>query len=273
LFKDITEYKKSLQTIKNNQNMLIERERLASLGQLVGGIAHNLKTPIMTISGGLEALKDLIKEYDASIENSSVTKEDHHEIAQEMTSWIEKIKPHCSYMSDIISAVKGQAVQLIDSSSSSFTIGELVNRVHVLMKHEVKQSHCRLNTELGVDKTIVVQGEVNNLVQIIDNIIINAIYAYEGKDGVIDFIINENQGNLEITIRDYGKGISNEVKGKLFKEMVTTKGKNGTGLGLYMCYSTIKGRFGGNIWFDSEENKGTSFYISIPIKNLEYIQG
>ena len=60
--------------------------------------------------------------------------------------------------------------------------------------------------------------------------------------------------------------MNEETKNKLFKEMVTTKGKNGTGLGLYMSYSTIKGKFGGDINFTSEENVGTTFTITIPIK-------
>ena len=59
--------------------------------------------------------------------------------------------------------------------------------------------------------------------------------------------------------------MSKEVQNKLFKEMITTKGKNGTGLGLYMSYSTIKGKFNGNITFESKEGVGTTFTITIPI--------
>lgn len=66
LFKDVTQHVQDRTTIENNQNILMERERLASLGQLIGGIAHNLKTPIMSISGAAEGLSDLIKEYEAS---------------------------------------------------------------------------------------------------------------------------------------------------------------------------------------------------------------
>ena len=62
-----------MQTIKNNQNILMERERLASLGQLIGGIAHNLKTPIMSIAGASEGLSDLIKVYDSSIFDIDLT--------------------------------------------------------------------------------------------------------------------------------------------------------------------------------------------------------
>jgi signal transduction histidine kinase len=59
-------------------------------------------------------------------------------------------------------------------------------------------------------------------------------------------------------------GIPEDIQQKLFKEMVTTKGTMGNGLGLYMSYATIKGRFGGDLWFESEYGKGTTFYISIP---------
>jgi len=267
LLKDITQVKKNIETIKENQAMLMERERLASLGQLIAGIAHNLKTPIMSLSGGIEALRDLVKEYDESIDDSKVTKEDHHEIASEMYTWLNKMKPYCSYMSDVISAVKGQAILMNESTTISFTLDELMKRVYVLMKHELKRYHCKLNTEFLVDMNTEIKGEVNNLVQVFDNIIVNAIQAYEEEYGQIDLKIYRKGNNLEICFRDYGKGISSEIKERLFKEMVTTKGKKGTGLGLYMSYSTIKGKFGGNMWFESEEGKGTAFYISLPLVN------
>ena len=71
--------------------------------------------------------------------------------------------------------------------------------------------------------------------------------------------------NLLITVKDYGPGIPKTVMKKLFKEMVTTKGKNGTGLGLFMSYSTIRGHFNGNITVDSKKGEGTTFVISLPL--------
>jgi len=90
--------KGNINQLQSNQTMLMEKERLASLGQLIGGIAHNLKTPIMSISGAAEGLNDLVKEYDISIDTPEVTKEDHHEIAKDMKSWIEKIRTHTEYI-------------------------------------------------------------------------------------------------------------------------------------------------------------------------------
>jgi signal transduction histidine kinase len=264
LFKDITQNKKDLQTIKENQAILMEKERLASLGQLIGGIAHNLKTPIMSISGAIEALKDLVFEYHLSINDNEVTLEDHQEIAEEMLSWLEKIKPHCSYMSDIITTVKEQAMQTPRNSNQSFTVDEVVKRVDLLMNHELKKFHCNLVTDFKVDGDIQLQGDINSLVQVFDNIIINAIHSYEGGSGDIDFKIFLEDNMVVFAIRDYGRGIPEEIKNKLFREMVTTKGKQGTGLGLYMSYANIKGRFGGNITFESEIGEGTTFYVSIP---------
>jgi len=252
--------------IKNNQEVLMEKERLATLGQMVGGIAHNLKTPIMSISGASEGLKDLVNEYDKSIEDSEVTVSDHHEIAGDMKKWLEKIDSYTEYMSDIITAVKGQAVTLSNQEVVSFTVNELVKRVQILMKHELKHSLIDLNINMNVDENLELHGDINSLVQVLNNLISNAIQAYEGAENEkIDFDLNMSGNNLVISITDYGKGIPEEIQEKLFKEMVTTKGKNGTGLGLFMSYSNIRAHFNGNMRFESEVGKGTTFEITLPV--------
>ena len=266
LFKDVTQHIKDMKSLEDNQDLLVEQERLASLGQMIGGIAHNLKTPIMSISGAAEGLSDLIKEYDISIDDPEVNSNDHHEIAKDMSEWVEKIKTHTEYMSDVISAVKGQAVVLSNEERVSFTILELVKRVDILMKHELKNAIIYLNIAMKADESLEIKGDVNSLVQIINNMISNSIQAYNGKpEQNIDMIVETNNNKLLITIRDYAGGLPEKVKKKLFKEMITTKGKNGTGLGLYMSYSTIKARFGGNITYQTEEGKGTSFTIELPM--------
>lgn len=266
LFKDITQHIEDMETIKNNQDILMKRERLASLGQLIGGIAHNLKTPIMSISGAAEGLTDLVKEYDSSIDDPEVNSQDHHDIAKDMNEWIVKIKEYTEYMSDIITAVKGQAVTLSETDNISFDIDELVKRVDILMKHELKNALIYMNVQMNAPKSTKIHGDINSLVQVINNMISNAIQAYNGKtEQNIDLILNKVDSNLVISIKDYGCGLPQKVKEKLFKEMITTKGKNGTGLGLYMSYSTIKAHFNGNITFESEEGKGTTFNIILPL--------
>ena len=266
LFKDISQHIHDLKIINDNQETLMERERLASLGQLIGGIAHNLKTPIMSISGAAEGLHDLVTEYDASIDDPRVTHQDHHDIAKDMFSWIDKIKTHTEYMSDIITAVKGQAVTLSETDSVHFTLDELVKRVDILMKHELKNAIIYLNISMKTDENTVINGDINSLVQVINNMISNAIQAYNGqKNKNIELILEMKENYVLIHVKDYANGIPKKVQDKLFKEMITTKGKNGTGLGLYMSYSTIKAHFNGDITFTSEEGKGTTFTIILPL--------
>lgn len=265
LFKDITQHVLDMQALKDNQDILIERERLASLGQLIGGIAHNLKSPIMSISGATEGLIDLIKEYEESIVDKDVTIDDHLAIANDMKDWISKIKSYLEYMSDIITAVKGQAVALSENTVDSFTVEELTKRVDILMKHELKKALITLNLDLKVPTSLMIHGNINSLVQVINNMISNAIQAYKGKEGqTIDLIITQEKNDVIVSVRDYAGGLPKEVQEKLFKEMITTKGKDGTGIGLFMSYSNIRAHFNGDITYSTEEGKGTIFNIILP---------
>ena len=228
--------------------MLLEKERLASLGQMIGGIAHNMKTPIMSVAGAAEGLTELVGEYVASIDNPTVTHEDHKEIAKDMLEWITKIKTHTSYMSDIITAVKGQASQLAGSELSTFTLYDLVKKSDILVKHELKHSLVTLETKFECDPAITLKGDINTLIQVLVNLISNASQSYNGTPNQkVKLVVDADEKNVYIYVIDSGCGMTKETQDKLFKEMVTTKGKNGTGIGLYMSYSTIKGNFGGDL--------------------------
>ena len=270
LFKDTTQHEQDMKTIKDNQSMLMEKERLATLGQMVGGIAHNLKTPIMSIAGAMEGLQDLVNEYEQSVDDPDVTKEDHHAIAKDMREWIEKVNSYDAYMSDIITTVKGQAVNFNDVTTEEFTVEELLKRINILMKHELKNALATLNVNCAVSTDTTLHGNVNSLVQIVNNLISNSIQAYGDVDSskkIIDLTILKENNNIVISTQDYGCGIPKDVQDKLFKSMVTTKGAGGTGLGLFMSHSTIKGHFNGDMNFTSEVGKGTRFNIILPINN------
>jgi signal transduction histidine kinase len=269
LFKNITQHIKDMIKIQDNQTILLERERLASLGQLIGGIAHNLKTPIMSVAGGIDQVEWLVQEYAASVSDPEVTAEDHAEIAGEMQKWLGRMKMHMGYMSDIISTVKDQATTFANTDLTWFTLDEMLKRVKILMQHEIVKNKCNYKEDVQADISARIGGDVNSMVQVLDNIIVNAIQSYDGKGGDIILKVIREENTLLMAICDFGKGIDEKVKDRLFKEMVTTKGKYGTGLGLYMSYSTIKGMFRGNMWFESSPGQGTKFYIQLPLLPAE----
>lgn len=245
-----------------------ENERLASLGQLIGGISHNLMSPIMSISGISVALEDLKNEYKESIGDPMVTKEDHYEISSEIAQWIEKLKEYNAYMSKVISNVKSQAVQLNYHANNGFTIDELLNRIEFMKSSDITIKNSNIELFVDVNLDVVVPGDILNMVQVLENLLKNAIESYDNKEQhecKIDIYIQKNKNILTIAVKDFGCGVKDDIKSRLFKHMVTTKGKNGTGLSLLLSYSTIKGKFGGEIWFESEVNKGATFYIEVPI--------
>ena len=142
----------------------------------------------------------------------------------------------------------------------------LVKHVDILMKHELKNALVTLNTSVNLDADTSVNGNINSLVQVINNIISNAIQAYNGEPNKeINFTLSKEKKNLLISIQDFAGGLPENVQEKLFKEMITTKGKNGTGLGLFMSYSNIKAHFNGNMTYKTQKGEGTTFYIEIPL--------
>ncbi len=267
LFKDITQLRESMQRLQDSQERMMEQERLAFLGQMIGGLAHNLKTPIMSISGCVAAAEALADECEESIDDDQVTQEDFREIYGEMREWFQKVKDSTAYMSDIITAIKGQAANISTDEKLTFTIEEMLKRSTLLMRHELLNSGCQMKVNCENPKDIALQGDINNLVQVLGNLLSNAIYAQkQAGGGEIEVEINTDQENLHIMVKDRGAGVSENVRAKLFKNMVTSKGTMGTGLGLYISNAVIRGKFRGTMWVEDREGGGSVFGISIPLE-------
>ncbi|MBF8982617.1 PAS domain S-box protein [Lutibacter sp. B2] len=263
VFKDITVYKKNLELIKQNQFQLIEKERLLSLSQLIGGVAHNLKTPLMSSAGGIQIIKrDTAKIYEYVQKNCSevidITKS-----VDEINDWQQRITEYLVYMSDVITAVKGQVTEYSEIAEGYFSIKELEEKITLLMAFEIKKSKCVFVKKLDVDLGQKIEGDINSLVQVLNNLITNAIEG--SKEGnIITFGAYKEEKKVIFYIMNFGQKISEEIQRKIFNKMVTTKGKNGTGLGLYISKSIIKVRFNGDIYFETND-KETTFFVKIPL--------
>ena len=266
IFKDITQLKKSMQQLQDSQSRMMEQERFAFLGQMIGGLAHNLKTPIMGISGCISAADTLIDECLDSLDDPHVNQDDYREIYGEMRDWFQKIMESTAYMSDIITAIKGQATTVSASNTSLFTVDELIKRTTLLMRHELLSSGCTLTTEYKNPANVTLHGDINNLVQVLGNLVTNAIYAQKQVGGgCITIGVEQEDGSIKIYVRDTGPGIPPSVRHRLFREMATSKGAQGTGLGLYISNAVVHGKFNGTMWCEDNPGGGAIFGMTIPL--------
>lgn len=257
-------YNKNIELQKNHE-LMIEMEKAASMGNLIGGIAHNIKTPLMGCSGAIDIIGSRVlklKNILDSLNEEESLKKEFTDVADNIILWQSRIKDYLNYIGDVINTVKDQVAPA--DRLEKFTIGDLVNRISILMKNRLKEKNCAIIYKTDLQDDYEVRGEISYLIQALNNLIDNAIDAYEGKPGEIEFYITQEGNNILFSVKDYGYGISNDIINKLFNQMITTKGKDGSGLGLYMSKILIKSKLNGDIYLNTNADKGTEFIILIP---------
>lgn len=265
LFKDITLYKKNLELFKQNQFELIEKERLLSLNQLIGGIAHNLKTPLLGSSGGIQIIKKNTTKIYEYLQTEYTDFEYVTKLMNEINDWQNRISEYLIYMSDVITTVKGQVKEFEQIDEDKFSIEELINKIKLFMSYEFKKYNCILVEKIDVSYNEVIKGSVNSLLQVINILLTNAIEASEKNENrIITLGAYKKDKEIILYVKNSGKEIPTKVQKNIFKKMITTKGNKGTGLGLYISKSIITGRFNGKINFETNY-KETTFIVKIPL--------
>jgi len=267
IFKDVTNTYEIIEELHSNQDLMANREKFATLGQLISGIVHSLKSPIFALSGELEGLNNLIKEYKESVGDETVTNEDHFAIAKDMNDVLDKMKEQVESISDSITAVRSQVVTINnEDQKKSFTVNELIKYIDLLMKNTLKECLIVLQFTARVSRDFEIQGNLNALVQAVNNLIMNSIESYHGKTNqTIEILIEKLDNSLAISVIDTGCGIPKRIQDKIFKEIITKEYSEKVGLGLFMAYSNIKAEFNGDIRFKSVEKKGSTFTILLPL--------
>lgn len=268
--------------LKETQTQLVHNEKMASLGQLTAGIAHEINNPINFVYNGIDTLKisldDLMEivnkynELDQSNGNKEVIIEEVKKLKEEL-DYEELTKDIAHLVSDIkkgavrtMEIVKGLRVfsRLDEEERKMASIKDCLESTLILLNNKMKG---RIELKTYYDETmpeiLCYPGQLN---QVFMNIINNAIQAIpeERKDGVISVYTENMQENVVIRIKDNGTGMSEQVKRRIFEPFFTTKQVGvGTGLGLSITFGIIE-KHGGNIFVNSEEGRGTEFVIQLP---------
>jgi signal transduction histidine kinase len=266
------ELEKSLADLKATQSQLIQSEKMASLGELTAGIAHEIQNPLNFVNNFSEVSNELIDEMNEELDKGDL--EEAKAISLDIKQNLEKINHH-GKRADAI--VKGM---LQHSRSSSGTkepkdINKLADEYLRLAYHGLRAKDKSFNATLETDFDNSI-GTVNVMPQdmgrVILNLITNAFYAVNEKKQhnenfkpIVAVRTKKTDDHITISVSDNGNGIPEKVKDKIFQPFFTTKPTGqGTGLGLSMSYDIVTKSHGGKLKVETAENKGTTFIIELP---------
>ena len=242
----VNELKNTLKELKETQIQLINSEKMASLGQLVAGVAHEINTPVASIKSNNGIVAKLL----TSIEDT--------ELKEMLTDINEIDKEAVSRISSIVTSLK-KFVRLDEAELQEADINKELDLTLELIRHETKN---RIEVIKNYGEIPVIKCFPNMLNQVFTNILINACQAIEGN-GKITITTEYNDKKLIVKIKDTGRGIPRNQLNKIFTAGFTTKSSGvGTGLGLAICSKIIE-KHNGEIIVNSEVGKGSEFIITI----------
>jgi signal transduction histidine kinase len=253
------------ETLQKQHQILLITEKMASLGRLIAGIAHEMSTPLASVRAALVNLKDLVKEYEASIDNVNVTSENHHEIAHELHSVLQLADKSVDVAAGFLRGIKSQISNSASQESSPINAVVAIEDALLLLKYALIQGKCDINFEKSDDQIQIV-GKPGRLEQVVTNLVNNAIDASYPHGGLITIRLEKQSRFVVLQVSDHGTGILPENLSKIFDPMFSTKPfGSSTGLGLTIIHDIIVGEFGGTIDVTSTPGHGATFTLCIPL--------
>jgi signal transduction histidine kinase len=268
---------KTLRDLRSTQSQLIQSEKMASLGELTAGIAHEIQNPLNFVNNFSEVNKELMEELKAERLKPDADVDLQNDLINDVIANEEKINHH-GKRADAI--VKGMLQHSRSSSGvkEPTDINALCDEYLRLSYHGLRAKDKTFNATLKTDFDETI-GNINIIPQdigrVILNLINNAFYAVaekkkqigEGYEPTVSVSTKRSNGKVEISATDNGNGIPSKVLDKIFQPFFTTKPTGqGTGLGLSLTYDIVKAH-GGEIKVETKEGEGTVFIITIPINN------
>ncbi|MDN4501957.1 ATP-binding protein [Alteromonadaceae bacterium BrNp21-10] len=258
----------TLEKLHQFQRQLVQNEKMASLGDMVAGVAHEVNTPIglgVTASTMmLDRLADLQRDFD----NKELKASTLGKYLNESKENLNIIYRNLNRSAELISSFKQVAVDQTSENSRTFSVQYLLEEIIMSLRPRLKQTKHEI--KLNCEPQLYIECKAGPINQILINLIMNSlIHGFEYMDvGQID-ISAHMLGNdkLKLVYKDNGKGLPEHLRKRIFDPFVTTKrGRGGSGLGMHLVFNLVTQALGGNIEIESVEGKGTSFEIVFPVR-------
>ncbi len=259
------ELQSALETLHQARDELVRSEKLAALGALVAGIAHELNTPIgnsVTVATTLAArTEEMAREFaSGGLRRSSFDAfmENTREAGELLMRSLQRAQ-------ELVRSFKQVAVDQSSENRRPFELGEMLHEIAVTLGPMLKGSHCTL--DIAPAEALQMDSYPGALGQILTNLISNALtHAFAGRpDGHIAVTTQAGPDSVRISITDNGNGIDSASLQRIFDPFFTTRlGKGGSGLGLYIVYNLVTRTLGGQIDVQSTPGTGTRFTLALP---------
>lgn len=263
------ELEASLENLKVTQQQLVEQEKMASLGELVAGVAHEINTPIGVGITAVSHLVESIERINKAFNGGTLTKKQFADMLSAILESANIVDSNLRRAADLVKAFKSVAVDQSSAEPRLFALKGYAQDVITSLRPKLKRTTHEINLDIADDINLYCDPGV--ISQIMTNLIMNSLnHAFSAKDsGKIHISAKEHDGVLQLTYEDNGQGIENDILKRLFDPFVTTKrGQGGSGLGTHIIYNLVTQALGGRIQCISELGQGTRFEITLPLENI-----
>jgi len=260
------ELSEAMQTLKLAQGELVRSETLASLGNLVGGVAHELNTPIGNGVMAVSTLHDQVKSFRREM-TSGLRRSTLEAFVGRVERGSEIAVRNLQRANDLIASFKQVAVDQTSAQRRRFMLSEVIDEILMTMQPTLKRTPYRIEREIPGE--LAMESYPGPLGQVLTNLLTNALnHGLEGRAHGLIRISAERYGDDQVILRvaDDGAGISPELFPRIFDPFVTSKlGRGGSGLGLHIVWNTVTVVLGGSITVDSKPDQGSEFRIILPL--------
>ncbi len=245
---------------------LMQKEKLASLGELVSGVSHEINTPLGVALSAASLMQDSNERFKSELMKGNLTKSGLIEFMDMIQETTTILNSNLYRAAELVKSFKEIAVNQSIEEKTKFNLGEYIQSILLSLKHEYKNKNIDFN--IDCPKDLMVYNYPGALSQILTNLIMNSLtHGFKDADsGIISIKAHEINGILSIEYHDNGIGMTNEVSKRVFEPFYTTnRGKGGSGLGLNIVYNLVTGKMDGNITCKSNLGEGSTFLMEFKL--------